>query len=232
MKDNTREYSRILENDRRNRKEKIMVLKRLRTVVKRILFVSMFGFGSLTMRPKVSFAREPLPIVKIVNEHPEVDPEVEVFEFDCFVSPGKIGKAIVNFKPRSLDEQLIYEKQQFELQKQEQEQEDSRRYNLLRILEPQKRFDEENRMNVVKHSLNGKECRFFIREELPVDSILRKDHVVKGKVVKGMTHRIRPPYFEAVDNQLAQTNQKLIEEKKQLLFENKVLQEQLSQSKK
>lgn len=203
--------------------KKMGILKMLNHLSKSILLIGMCSLSSLTMRPKPSFAREPLPMVKIVNENPEV----EVFEFDCFVSPGKIGKAIVNFKPRSLEEQLLYEKRQFELQKQE----DSGRYSLLRMLEPQKRFDEENRINVIKHSLNGSESRFFIREELPVDSILRKDHFVKGKLVKGITHRTRPPYYEGVENKLSQANKQLVEANKQLLFENKLLNEQLKNKK-
>lgn len=190
---------------------------------KRGLFIVIFTLGSLTMRPRRGFAMEPLPIVKIVNENPGV----EVFEFDCFVSPGKVGKVIVNFKPRSLEEQLVHEKMEFELQKKEE----SGRYGVLRMLEPNKRFEEQNRINLIKPSLDGKNSSYFIREELAIDSPLRQDHFVKGKLVKGITHRTRPPYYEVVDNKVADQNRKLVEANKQLVFENQLLQEKLKNKK-
>ena len=89
----------------------------------------------------------------------------------------------------------------------------------------------ENKINVVKNSLNGENSRYFIREELPLDSLLRKDHLVKGKLVKGITHRTRPPYFERFDNKLSDENKKLVEKNQQLVFENQQLTKQFQNKK-
>lgn len=199
-------------------------LKQLQNFSKSILIIGICSFSSLTLRPRRSFALEPLPIIKILNENENI----EIFEFDIDVSPGKKAQAIIHFRNRSVDEQLIYDQIQLKLN---QTKEKEGRYSILRMLESSKRFDDENKINVVRNSLNGANSRFLIREELPIDSLLRKDHYVNGKLVKGITHRTRPPYFEVVENKLAKENNQLIEKNKQLLFENKQLLDQINKKK-
>jgi hypothetical protein len=195
--------------------------QQLKQFSKVILLTGICSFSTLVIRPRRSFALEPLPIIKILDEN------IEKFQFDIEVSHGKVGQAIINFRNRTPEEQLVYDKQKLELNYGNEK----GRYNLLRILEPHKRFDEEGRINHAVENLGGTKTSYYVKEILPDDSILRKDHYVgKGterKLVKGVKFRIRPPYFQQVDDKLKEENKRLVEDKKQLIFENEQLKKQI-----
>jgi hypothetical protein len=196
--------------------------QQLKQFSKIILFTGICSFSTLVIRPRRSFALEPLPIIKILDEN------IEKFQFDIEVSHGKVGQAIINFRNRTPEEQLVYDKQKMEVNYGNEK----GRYYLLRILEPHKRFDEEGRINHAVDNLGGTKTSYYIKEVLPEDSILRKDHYVKGRLVHGVKFRIRPPYFQQVDDKLTEENKRLVEDKKQLLFENEQLAKQIKHEKK
>lgn len=189
--------------------------KTLKQIFKKIGIVLICGLGSLTLRPRKSFATEPLPIVKIVED------DIERFNITLEISPGKTGQATINFRNRTPKEQVDHDKK-----------EQSELFRTLRHLEGHKRYDEEGKINRTSQSLNGSQ-RFMIREELPIDSPLRNDHYDTNlrKMVKGRTHRIRSPYYQKIDNLIAKKNNELEETIQQLKFENQKLKEQLNKKK-
>lgn len=192
-------------------------LQQLKHFSRTILLAGICSFSTLVIKPRRSFALEPLPIIKILDEN------IEKFQFDIEVSHGKVGQAIINFRNRTPEEQLVYDQKKLELNYGNEK----GRYNLLRMLEPQKRFDEEGRINHAVENLGGTKTNYYIKEVLPEDSILRKDHYVgrgtERKLVKGVTFRIRQPYFQQFDDKLTEENKRLVEENKQLVFENQQL---------
>ena len=191
-------------------------LQQLKGFSKTILLGGICSFSTLVIRPRRSFALDPLPIVKILDQN------IEKFEIDLEVSHGKVGQAIINFRNRTPEEQLAYDKQKVELNYGNEK----GRYNLLRLLEPHKRFDEEGRINHAVDNLGGTKTSYYIKEVLPEDSLLRKDHYVKGRLVHGVKFRIRQPYFQQFDDKLTAENKRLVEQNKQLLFENEQLRKQ------